>query len=177
MSQQLRRHETLPDLSTPDDLGVPDSHHDGLGLPSHPTDIADPQIFMLSEAIKQTLSPSFNGLQSILSNISTQMERIASRPLPIHAHRADDRISLQTPTSTHARVSPHRHRTATSADGSLSPSSYSGGGGGGGVFKIAGETYPRKMRIVMQLVCFLRRISLSLYCHKWGANSEYSMIV
>ena len=52
MSQQLRRHETLPDLSTLDDLGVPDSRHDGLGLPSHPTDIADPRIFMLSEAIK-----------------------------------------------------------------------------------------------------------------------------
>ena len=89
MSQQLRRHETLPDLSTPDDLGVPDSHHDGLGLPSHPTDIADPRIFMLSEAIKQTLSSSFSGLQSTLTDISTQMER----PSPIHAHRADDRIS------------------------------------------------------------------------------------
>ena len=80
MSQQLRRHGTLPDLSTPDDLGVPDSRHDGLGLPSHPTDIADPHIFMLSEAIKQTLSSSFNGLQSTLTTISTQMERIAPRP-------------------------------------------------------------------------------------------------
>ena len=85
MSQQLR-HETLPDLSTPDDLGVPDSRHDGLGLPSHPTDIADPRIFMLSEAIKQTLSSSFNGLQSTFTAISTQMEGIALRPSPIHAH-------------------------------------------------------------------------------------------
>ena len=161
MSQQLRRHETLPDLSTPDDLGVPGSRHDGLGLPSHPTDIADPRIFMLSEAIKQTLSSSFSGLQSTLTDISTQIERIASRPSPIHAHRADDRISLRTPTSTRARVSPCRHRAATSAGG----------------FQIAGETYPRKMRIVMQLVCFLRRISLSLYCHKWGASSKYSRIV
>ena len=129
MSQQLRRHETLPDSSTQDDLGVPDSCH-GLGLPSHPTDIADPRIFMLSEAIKQTLSSSFSGLQSTLTDISTQMERIASRPSPIHAHQADDRISLRTPTSTRARVSPRRHRAATSADGS--PSSHSEGGGGGG---------------------------------------------
>ena len=126
MSQQLRRHETLPDLSTPDDLGIPDSRHDGLGLPSHPTDIADPHIFMLSEAIKQTLSSSFNGLQSTLTAISTQMERIASRPSPIHAPRADDRISLRTPTSTRARVSPCRHHAATSADGSPSPSRLQG---------------------------------------------------
>ena len=87
MSQQLRPHETLPDLSTPDDLGVPDSRHDGLGLPSHPTDIADPRISLFSEAIKQPLSSSFNGLQSTLTAISTQMERIASRPWPIHAHQ------------------------------------------------------------------------------------------
>ena len=135
MSQQLRRHETLPDLSTQDGLGVPDSRPDGLGLPSQPTDIADPRIFMLSEAIKQTLSSSFSGWQSTLTDISTQMERIASRPSPIHAHRADDRISLRTPTSTRARVSPRRHRAATSADGSPSPSSHSGwvGGGGGGL--------------------------------------------
>ena len=131
---------------------------------------------MLSEAIKQTLSSSFNGLQSTLTAIPTQMERIALRPSPIHAPRADDRISLRTPTSTRARVSPRRHRAANSADGYPSPSSHSGGGGGG-VFHIAGETYPRKMRIVMQLVGFLWRISLSLYCHKWGANSEYSRIV
>ena len=111
-------------------ISVPDSCHDGLGLPSHPTDIADPWIFMLSEAIKQTLSSSFNGLQSTLTTISTQMERIASRPSPIHASRADDRISLRTPTSTCARVSPCRHRIATSADGSPSPSSHSVGGGG-----------------------------------------------
>ena len=58
------------------------------------------------------------------------MERIASRPSPIHAHRVDDRISLRTLTSTRARVSPRRHRAATSADGSLSPSIHSGGGGG-----------------------------------------------
>ena len=76
MSQQLRRHETLPDLSTQDDLGVPDCLHDGLGLPSHPTDIADPRIFMLSEVIKQTLSSSFSGLQSTLTDISTQMGTI-----------------------------------------------------------------------------------------------------
>ena len=99
---------------------------------------------MLSEAIKQTLSSSFSGLQSTLTDISTQMERIASRPSPIHAHRADDRISLRTPTSTHARVSPRRHRAATSADGSPSPSSHGGGGGGGGVFQIVGETYPQE---------------------------------
>ena len=60
------------------------------------------------------------------------MERIASRPLPIHAHRADDRISLQTPTSTRARVSPRRHCAATSTGGSPSPSSHSG------------ETYPQE---------------------------------
>ena len=130
MSQQLRRHETLPDLST-QDLGVPDSRHDGLGLPSHPTDIADPRIFMFSEAIKQTLSSSFSGLQSTLTDNSTQMERIASKPSPIHAHWADNRISLRTPTSTRARASPRRHRATTSADGSPSPSSHSGGGGGG----------------------------------------------
>ena len=140
-----------------------------MDLASHPTDIADPRIFMLSEA----LSSSFNGLQSTLTAISTQMERITSRPSPIHAPRADDRISLRTPTSTRARVSPRRHCAATSVDGSPSASSHSGGRG----LQIAGETYPRKMRIVMQLVCFLRRISLSLYCHKWGANSEYSRIV
>ena len=78
MSQQIRRHETLPDLTTQDDLGVPDSRHDGLGLPSHPTDIADPRIFILSEVIKQTPSSSFTGLQSTLTAISTQMERIAA---------------------------------------------------------------------------------------------------
>ena len=61
MSKQLRRH----------DLGAPDSRHDGLGLPPHPTDIADPHIFMLSEAIKQTLSSSFTGLQSTLTEVST----------------------------------------------------------------------------------------------------------
>ena len=105
-NRQLRRHETLPNLTAQDDLGTPDSRHDGLGLPHHPTDIADPRIFMLSEAIKQTLSSSFTGIQSTLTDISTQMERIASRPSPFHAHRANDRISLRTPTSTRARVSP-----------------------------------------------------------------------
>ena len=59
MIQQLRRHETLPDLTTQDDLGAPDCRHDGLGLPPHPTDIVDPHIFMLLEAIKQSLSSSF----------------------------------------------------------------------------------------------------------------------
>ena len=128
MSQQLRRHETLPDLTTRDDLGAPHSRHDG--LPPPPTDIADPRIFMLSEAIKRTLSSSFTGLQSTLTDISTQMERIISRPSPFHAHRADDMISFRTPTSTRVGVSPRRHRAATSADGSPSPSSHSGGGGG-----------------------------------------------
>ena len=41
---------------------------------------------MLSEAIKQTLSSSFTGLQSTLTAISTQMKRIASRSSPFHAH-------------------------------------------------------------------------------------------
>ena len=81
MSQQLRRHETLPDLSTQDDLGVPDSRHDRLGLPSHPTDIVDPHIFMLSEAIKQILSSSFNGLQSTLTAISKPKWRESPRDL------------------------------------------------------------------------------------------------
>ena len=107
-NRQLRHHETLPDLTTQDDLGTPDSRHDGLGLP---TDITDPRIFMLSEAIIQTLNSSFTGLQSTLTDISTQMERIALRSSPFHAHRAGDMISLRTHTSTRAKVSPRCHRT------------------------------------------------------------------
>ena len=123
-NRQLKRHETLQNLTeTQTDLGSPDSCHDGLNLPPDPTAIADPRIFMLSEAIKRTLDSSFIGLQSNLTAISTQMERIASRPSPIHAHGAGSRISLRTPTSARARVSPRRHRAATSVDGSPSPSS------------------------------------------------------
>ena len=98
-NRQLKRHDTLPDLTTQTDLGSPDSRHDGLSLPPEPTAIADPRIFMLSEAIKQMLDSSFTGLQSTLTAISTQMERIASRPSPFHAHGAGGRISLRTPTS------------------------------------------------------------------------------
>ena len=128
------------------------------------------RIFMLSEVIKQTLSSSFNGLLSTLIDISTQMERIALRPSPIHAPRADNRnlssdnlplLVLECPLAV---IVPLLRWTAPRR-----PPAILGGGGGG--------TYPRKMRIVMQLVCFLRRIPLSLYCHKWGANSEYSRIV
>ena len=126
--KQLKRHDTLPNLMQ-DDLGSPD-RNDGLVLSPHPpADIVDPQIFMLSEAIKSTLTSSFTGLQSTLTDISAQMERIASRPSSFHAHRADNRISIRTPTSTHTRVSPRRHHAATSADGSPAPSSQSGGGG------------------------------------------------
>ena len=175
-NRQLKRHETLPNLTTQTALGSPDSRPDGLGLPPDPTAIADPRIFVLSEAIKQTLDSSFTGLQSTLTAISTQMERLASRPSPFHAHGAGGRISLRTPTSARARVSPRRHRAATSADGSPSPSSQSGGGGG--VFQIAGETYPRKMRTVMMpLVCFLRKIYLCLLWHRRRVNSESTRIL
>ena len=122
-NRQLKRHDTLPNLTTQTYLGSPDSRH-GLSLPPDPTAIADPRIFMLSEAIKQTLDSSFTGLQSTLTAISTLMERIASRPSPFHAHGAGGRISLRTPTSARTRVSPRRHRAATSADGSPSPSSH-----------------------------------------------------
>ena len=82
-NRQLKRHDTLPNLTeTQTDLGSPDSRHDGLNLPYDPTAIADPRIFMLSEAIKRTLDSSFTGLQSTITAISTQMERIASRPSP-----------------------------------------------------------------------------------------------
>ena len=132
-NRQLKRHETLLNLTTQTALGSPDSRPDGLGLPPDPTAIADPRIFVLSEAIKQTLDSSFTGLQSTLTAISTQMERLASRPSPFHAHGAGSRISHRTPTSARARVSPRRQRAATLADGSPSPSSQSGGGGGGGL--------------------------------------------
>ena len=127
--KQLKHHDTLPNLLQ-DDLGSPDSN-DGLVLSPQnpPADIADPQISMLSEAIKSTLTSSFTGLQSTLTDISAQMERIASRPSSFHAHRADDRISIRTPTSTHTRVSPRHHRAATSADASPAPSRQSRGGG------------------------------------------------
>ena len=126
--KQLKRHDTLPNLIQ-DDLGSPDSN-DGLVLSPHPpADIVDPKNFMLSEAIKSTLTSSFTGLQSILTDISAQMERIASRPSSFHAHQADDRISIRTPTSTHARVSHLRHRVATPADSSPAPSHQSGGAG------------------------------------------------
>ena len=164
MSKRLKRHETLPNLT--EDGG--DSPEDGRYL-----HLADPQIFMLSEAIKNTLESSFTGLRSTLTDISAQMEKIALRPSPFHAHRADDRISTRTPPSTHTSVSASRHRAATSADcspprrhhayilvdGSPTPSAQYGGGGGGGVFQITGKTYPRKMRTVavMRLVCFLLR--------------------
>ena len=173
---QLKRHETLPNLTA---LGSPDSRPDGLGLPPDPTAIADPQIFVLSEAIKQTLDSSFTGLQSTLTAISTQMERLASRPSPFHAHGAGGRISLRTPTPARARVSPRRHRAATSADGSPSPSSQLGGGGGGGLFQIAGETYPRKMRTVMMpLVCFLRKdIPLPAMAQKESKFRVYQDII
>ena len=79
--KELKRHDTLPNL-VQDDLGSPDSH-DGLVLSTHPpADIADPRIFMLLEAIKSTLTSSFTGLQSTLTDISAQMERIASRDIP-----------------------------------------------------------------------------------------------
>ena len=175
-NRQLKRHDTLPNLTTQPDLGSPDSRHDVLSLPPDPTSIADPRIFMLSEAIKQTLDSSFTGLQSTLTAISTQMERLASRPSPFHAHGAGGRISLRTPTSARTGVSPRRHRAATSADGFPSPSSQSGGGGGG-VFQMAGETYPRKMRTVMMLlVCFLRKKYLCLLWHR-RVNSESTRII
>ena len=70
-NRQLKRHDTLPNLTeTQTDLGSPDSRHDGLNLPPDPTAIADPRIFMLSEAIKWTLDSSFTGLQSTLTAIS-----------------------------------------------------------------------------------------------------------
>ena len=141
MSKRLKRHETLPNLT--EDGG--DSPEDGLELSPHPLNIADPQIFVLSEAIKHTLESSFTGLQSTFTDISAQMEKIASRPSPFHAQRADDRISTRTPPSTHTRVStschraatsvdgspPCRHRADISEDGSPEPSSQYGGGGGG----------------------------------------------
>ena len=186
MSKLLKSHETLPNLT--EDGG--DSPEDGLELSPHPLNIADPQIFMLSEAIKNTLESSFTGLQSTLTDISAQMEKIASRPSPFHAQRAGNRISTRTPPSTGTRVSTSRHRAATladssppprhradiSADGSPTPSSQCGGGGGGGVFQITGKTYPRKMRAVtvMQLVCFLLR---AYQYYPWIANSESSKII
>ena len=93
MSKRLKCHETLPNLT--EDGG--DSPEDGLALSSPPLRIVDPQIFMLSEAIKNTLESSFTGLRSTLTDISAQMEKIASRPSPFHAHRANDRISTRTP--------------------------------------------------------------------------------
>ena len=72
------------------------------------------------------------------------MEKIAPRPSPFHAQRADDRISTRTPPSTHTSVSTSHHRAPTSADGSPprhhcadisadgSPTPYSQYGGGGG---------------------------------------------
>ena len=167
-NRQLKRHDTLPNLTTQPDLGSPDSRHDGLSLPPDPTAIADPRIFMLSEAIKQTLDSSFTGLQSTLTAISTQIERTASIPLPFHAHAAGSRISLRTPTSARTRVSPCRHRAATSADGSHRPPA----------FQIAGETYPRKMRTVMMpLVCFLQKKYLYLLWHRRRVNSESTSII
>ena len=170
MSKRLKRHETIPNL-TADDVASPE---DGIESP-HPLGIAEPRIFMLSEAIKNTLESSFTGLQSTLTNISTQMERITSRPSSFHAQRADARISIRTSSSTHTRVSASRQRAATSADGSpprllavivpiirrtapqRPPSNMEGG-----IFQMLGETYPRKMRAmpVMQLVCFLQRTYL-----------------
>ena len=148
---------------------------------------------MLSEAIKNTLESSFTGPQSTLTDISAHMEKIASRPSPFHAQRADDRISTRTPPSAHTSVSTSRHRAATSADGSPprrhradisadgspTPSSQyggGGGGGGGGVFQITGKTYPREMRAVtvMRLVCFLLR-TYRYYPRR--ANSESSKII
>ena len=120
------------------------------------------------------------------------MEKIASRPSPFHAHRADDMISTRTPPSTHTSVSASRHCAATSADGSPpcrhradiladgspTPSDQYGGGvgGGGGVFQITGKTYPRKMRAVtvMRLVCFLLR---TYQDYPRRANSESSNII
>ena len=87
--KQLKRHDTLPNLIQ-DDLGSPDNN-DGLVLSPQnpPANIADPQIFMLSEAIKSILTSSFTGLHSTLTDISAQMERIASKPSSFHAHRAN----------------------------------------------------------------------------------------
>ena len=128
------------------------------------------------------------GLWSTLTDISAQMEKIASRPSPFHAHRADDMISTRTPPSTHTSVSASRHRAATSADGSPprrhradiladgSPTPSGQYGGGGGVFQITGKTYPRKMRAVtvMRLVCFLLR---TYQDYPRRASSESSKII
>ena len=122
MSKQLKRHETLQNL-TEDGY---DSPEDGLELSPHPLNIADPQIFMLSEAIKNTLESSFTRLQSTLTDISAQMEKIALRPSPFHAQRANDRISTRTSPSTHTRVI--FRRTAPQCP----PANMEGGGGGGG---------------------------------------------
>ena len=129
MSQQLRRHETLPDLSTPDELGVPDSRH-GLGLPSHPTDIADPRIFMLSEAIKQTLSSSFNGLQSTLTAISTQMP-IGPTIGSLFGHLPQ--LVLECPPSV---IVPLLRRMAPRRPPAIR------GGGGGGSSRLQGKHTP-----------------------------------
>ena len=72
MSKWLKCHETLPNLT--EDGG--DSPEDGLALSSPPLRIVDPRIFMLSEAIKNTLESSFTGLRSTLTDISAQMEKI-----------------------------------------------------------------------------------------------------
>ena len=133
-NRQLKRHDTLPTLTTQTDLGSPDSCHDGLSLPPDTTAIADPQIFMLSEAIKQMLDSSFTGLQSTLTAISTQMERIASRPSPFHAHAMGPAVGsrlghlpllvLECPLGISVpllqQTAPHRH-----------PANRWGGGGGG----------------------------------------------
>ena len=184
MSKRLKRHETLPNLT--EDGG--DSPEDGLALSSpaysRPTD------FYVVEAIKNTLESSFTGLRSTLTDISAQMEKIALKPSPFHAHRADDRISTRTPPSTHTSVSASHHRAATSEDGfpprrhhadilggtapQLPPANMEGGGGG--VFQITGKTYPRKIRAVtvMRLVCFLLR---TYQDYPRRASSESSKIL
>ena len=88
----LRRHKTVSDLSTKN--GSDDQENVDLSVPS--SDISDPRIFMISEAISRSLQSSFKGLETTIENLSKDIHRLASASSSKHALRADDGNSPQS---------------------------------------------------------------------------------
>ena len=127
MSKRLKRHETLPNST--EDGG--DSPEDGLALSSPPLHIADPRIFMLSEAVKNTLESSFTGLRSTLRYFHTNGKNCIESPLghlPLLACPPAIIVTLPRGTAPYlAVIVPIFWRAAPQCP----PANMEGGGGGG----------------------------------------------
>ena len=119
----LRRHDTLRDLSQQDDLGSPDGRHDDIVLSAQPTDIDDPTNFMRSETISNTIpSLVWNPTLRIFLKLWSGLPQVHRHIMPygptIGSLLGHSRVGVPSPS----------YHAVYQADGSPSPSSNSGGG-------------------------------------------------